>query len=151
VHGGDTILTENKKIKKAVALNPHRLSPRAGGGGSLVVWPLCTKNATPYNEPIPRVVGPACTPLPAHRKEAFQRHTNVIHGSSCSVPFTVSLLSVSFGEIALMPCASSRDFPNSCLWLLLHPLSSHISQASVFKICGSCNCTKTLRYRHQRS
>jgi hypothetical protein len=131
VHGGDTILTENKKIKKAAAFNPHSLSP---GVGSLVVRPLCTKNATLCNDLIPRVLGPASTPLPARRNGAFQMHTNVIHVSSCSVPFTVSLLSVPFGEIALIPCASNRDFPNSCLWLLLRPLSSHIPQASVFKI-----------------
>jgi hypothetical protein len=115
------------------------------------VRPLCTKNAIPYNDLIPRSLGPASTPLPARRNEAFQMHTNVIHVSPCSVPFTVSLLSVPFGEIALIPCASNRDFPNSCLWLLLRPLSSHIPQASVFKMCGSRYCTKNLRYRHQRS
>jgi hypothetical protein len=144
MHGGITILTDNKKLYKAAALNPHLLSPKVGESCSAAtVLQKCY--------PIPRVLGPAYTPLPARRNEAFQIHTNVIHGSSCSVPFTVSLLSVPFGEIALIRWESNRDFPNSWIWLLLRPVSSHIPQASIRKMCGSWCCTKIWRFRHQRS
>jgi hypothetical protein len=74
VHGGITILID-KKVYKGAALIPHLLSPKVGESCS-------TANVLQKCYPIPLVLGPAYTPLPARRNEAFQMHTNVIHGSS---------------------------------------------------------------------
>ena len=110
--------------------------------------PLCSTNATPVQYSHFSCSRPC---LYATASSSQRSVSDAQDCYSCSVPFTVSLLPLPFGEIALIPCASNRDFPNSCLWLLLPPLSSHIPQASVFKIRSSRYCAKTLKYRHLRS
>lgn len=115
--------------------------------------PLDPNNATPYNDAIRPVAGPVSTPLPASRNEAVQIHTNVMHATSWSLPFTVSLLYVLFGffrEIAL-----NRVSPSVTCQTVASVVASPSGILTYFtglrvRIRGASYCTETVMHRYQR-